>query len=85
MASALKGSVMRRFLIASALLCVAGAVAFWLLTIPRTIAAGDLPDYAGDPARGRYVFFAAGCASCHAAPGAKGCLLYTSPSPRDRS
>jgi mono/diheme cytochrome c family protein len=72
MASALKGSVMRRFLIASGLLCAAGAVVFWLLTIPQTFAADDLPDYGGGPAKGRYVFYQAGCASCHAAPGAKG-------------
>jgi mono/diheme cytochrome c family protein len=63
---------MRRFLIASCLLGAAGAIVFWLLTMPRTIAAGDLPDHGGDPARGEYVFHAAGCASCHAAPGAKG-------------
>ncbi len=63
---------MRRFLIASCLLGAAGAVVFWALTMPRTIAAGDLPGRDGDPARGAYVFHAAGCASCHAAPGAKG-------------
>ena len=63
---------MRKFLIASSLLGATGAVIFWLLTMPQTIAADDLPDYDGDPARGRYVFDASGCASCHAAPGAKG-------------
>ncbi|MHA1108979.1 MAG: c-type cytochrome [Alphaproteobacteria bacterium] len=63
---------MRKFLIASCLLGAAGAAVFWLLTMPRTIAAGDLPDHDGDPVRGEYVFHAAGCASCHAAPGAKG-------------
>lgn len=62
---------MRRFLIASALVCAAGAVAFWILTAPVTIAAGDLPDDGGDATKGRYVFYEAGCASCHAAPGAK--------------
>jgi mono/diheme cytochrome c family protein len=63
---------MRKLLIASCLLCAAGAVAFWLFTAPRTIAADDLPDYNGDPAKGRYMFHASGCAPCHAAPGAKG-------------
>jgi len=62
---------MRRLLIASSLLFVAGAFVFWLLTMPQTIAADDLPDHAGDPARGGYIFYASGCASCHAAPGAK--------------
>ncbi len=63
---------MRKFLIASGLLGAVGAMMFWVLTMPRTIASGDLPDYDADPARGRYVFHASGCASCHAAPGAKG-------------
>jgi mono/diheme cytochrome c family protein len=63
---------MRKLLIASCLIGVAGAFVFWLLTIPTTIAAADLPDHDGDPAKGRYVFHASGCASCHAAPGAKG-------------
>jgi mono/diheme cytochrome c family protein len=63
---------MRKLLIASCLLGATGAFFFWLLTIPNTIATDDLPDYAGDPARGSYVFYASGCASCHAAPGAKG-------------
>ena len=63
---------MRKFLIASCLLGVTGAAVFWLLTMPRTIAADDLPDHGGDLAKGEYIFHAAGCASCHAAPGAKG-------------
>jgi mono/diheme cytochrome c family protein len=63
---------MRRFLYASGLLCAAGAIGFWLLTIPRIIAADELPDHGGDPANGRYVFYEAGCGSCHAGPGAKG-------------
>lgn len=63
---------MRRWLIASGLACAAGVAFFWLLTVPRTLSDGDLPDYGGDPAKGRYVFYASGCASCHAAPGAKG-------------
>ena len=63
---------MRKFLIASCLLGAAGAVVFWVLTAPRTIAFADLPDHLADPEHGRYMFHAAGCASCHAAPGAKG-------------
>ena len=63
---------MRKLLIALCLLGALGLVAFWLLTAPQTIAAGNLPGDSGDPARGEYVFYASGCASCHAAPGAKG-------------
>jgi mono/diheme cytochrome c family protein len=63
---------MRRALIAAGLLLLAGAAAFWFITMPRTLSAADLAGHAADPAAGRSVFFAAGCASCHAAPGAKG-------------
>jgi len=63
---------MRRLVIALALAGLAAVAAFWFLTMPRTLAAADLPDHAGDPERGRSVFYAAGCRSCHAAPGAKG-------------
>ena len=54
------------------ILLVAGAAGFWFLSAPRTIPDGELAGAKGDPDKGRYVFFAAGCASCHAAPGAKG-------------
>jgi mono/diheme cytochrome c family protein len=51
-------------------LALIGAGAFWLLTIPRTLSASDLPDHAPDVEHGRYMFYAGGCASCHATPGA---------------
>jgi mono/diheme cytochrome c family protein len=63
---------MRRFLIGMAGLCLAAAATFWFVTMPRTFTAEDLPDYTGDAGRGQYIFYAAGCRSCHAAPGAKG-------------
>lgn len=49
-----------------------GLAVFWFASAPRTIAADQIPTDPGDPEKGRLVFFAAGCASCHAAPGAKG-------------
>ncbi|HUF86853.1 MAG TPA: cytochrome c [Thermohalobaculum sp.] len=63
---------MRRLLIAAALVLAAGAGGLWLLSGPRAMSAADLPDHAPDPGHGRYVFHAAGCNSCHAAPEAKG-------------
>ena len=63
---------MRWLLIAFLALVLLTGAGFWLLTAPETIAAEDLPDHKGDPARGEYVFYASGCNSCHAAPGAKG-------------
>jgi len=44
----------------------------WILTAPRTLAEADVPARAGDPGNGETVFWAAGCAACHAAPGAEG-------------
>lgn len=63
---------MRRLLIAAALVLAAGAGGFWLLTGPRAMGAADLPDHEADAEHGRYVFHAAGCNSCHAAPEAEG-------------
>ncbi len=63
---------MRWVLIAFLALVVLTGAGLWLVTAPETIAAEDLPDHKGDPAHGEWVFHAAGCNSCHAAPGAKG-------------
>ena len=57
--------------LAIALALIGGAV-FWFLTMPRTLAASDLPDHLPDAVNGAYMFAAGGCTSCHAAPGAKG-------------
>ena len=59
---------MRRFLIALAVLAVAGLAVFWLLTAPRMLSASDMPSHTPDVANGEQVFLAGGCASCHAAP-----------------
>jgi len=48
------------------------AAAFWLLTAPQPLDAAVLPDKPGDAAKGERLFWAGGCASCHAAPGASG-------------
>lgn len=61
-----------RVLIAGLAAILVAAGAFWWLSAPRTLAAGELPDGPGDTARGERIFWAAGCASCHAAPGATG-------------
>lgn len=66
---------MRRILILLVALAVAGAIVFWLATAPVTTAASDLPDHAPDVANGETLFWAGGCASCHAAPGASGDAL----------
>lgn len=64
---------MLRYLIRIGL--VAGLIgfgAFWYLTMPQQLSAGELPAYAPDPEQGAYIFAAGGCSSCHAAEKAKG-------------
>jgi mono/diheme cytochrome c family protein len=58
----------RRIVRISAALAAALVIAAWWLTSPQTIAAGDLPDHDPDPVAGELVFWAGGCASCHATP-----------------
>lgn len=48
-----------------------GAGVFWVVTIPRTADPAVLAGLQGDAQRGRAVFTAAGCGSCHAAKDAK--------------
>ena len=62
--------MIRKLIVIVIVLAITGFGAFWLLTAPRTFAAADLPDHAPDVANGEYMFWAGGCASCHAAPGA---------------
>ena len=62
---------MRLLTILLAALALAAA-AFFLLTQPRRLPATAIAAQAGDPVRGQRIFWAGGCASCHAAAGAKG-------------
>ena len=47
---------------------VFGLFAGWWITRPQTIAATDLPEHQPDAAAGERIFWAGGCASCHASP-----------------
>lgn len=49
-----------------------GAVGLWFLARPSTLAEAEVAGLTGDAAKGELVFWAAGCASCHMAEGAKG-------------
>ncbi|ERM00072.1 hypothetical protein Q644_07230 [Brucella intermedia 229E] len=52
---------------------VLGAATFWILTTPQKVSQTVLDAMEpGDPVKGEQVFWAGGCASCHAAPGATG-------------
>ena len=63
---------MRWLLIGLAALALPTAAGVWLSSAPETIAAEDLPRHRADAGRGEYVFYAAGCNSCHAAKAAEG-------------
>lgn len=60
---------MRVLLIAAVVLAAAGAVAFYTLTQPAVIRPGALAPRTADLANGQTMFYAGGCASCHATPG----------------
>lgn len=49
---------------------VIGGAVFWVVTMPKTVDAAAFAGITADAARGEAVFTAAGCASCHTAPGA---------------
>ncbi len=55
---------------AALVLPAVAAIALWFLTAPTFVKFGPLGD--PDLARGEEMFWAGGCTSCHAAPGAKG-------------
>ena len=64
---------MRKLAVVAVLLAMAGGLAFWFLTAPNRLPNQRLAAFGeGDAARGEQVFWAGGCTSCHAAPGATG-------------
>jgi mono/diheme cytochrome c family protein len=62
---------MRRALVVLVALTLLGGLAAWQLSTPQGMSATEDRDVGvpGDPDRGRLVFYAGGCASCHATPG----------------
>lgn len=62
---------MKRLLTLLVFLGLAGAVVAWFLSAPKPLyAAGDASlDQGGDAERGKLVFYAGGCPSCHMTPG----------------
>lgn len=68
--------MIRRILAFLVALAVMGAAIGWFLTAPSRLDAATLRAFPeGDAERGEQVFWAAGCASCHARPQAEGDAL----------
>ncbi len=63
---------MRKLTIRLIAIGLLGLFAFWKLTAPKTLPEAAIADLLGDAVNGEQVFWAAGCASCHAAPEAEG-------------
>ena len=63
---------MRRLLGGLVGLAVLGLAVFWFVTAPQPRDMGAFAGLTGDSGNGERIFWATGCASCHAAPGAKG-------------
>ncbi|MEZ5779637.1 MAG: cytochrome c [Paracoccaceae bacterium] len=63
---------MRRVLLYLLLIAVAGLAAAYMVVRPRPLPADALSGLAGDAVRGEQVFWAGGCASCHADEKAEG-------------
>jgi mono/diheme cytochrome c family protein len=60
--------MIRKVLLWAAAAAVLGLAAFWILTIPATVPDSALVAHTPDLANGREMYFAGGCASCHAVP-----------------
>jgi mono/diheme cytochrome c family protein len=59
---------MRKLILSVIVVAIVGFAAIWFLTAPQTVSASALKPHAPNLDNGRTVFFAGGCASCHAVP-----------------
>jgi mono/diheme cytochrome c family protein len=60
---------MRRIVIVILILAALSAGVFWVVTAPKTFDAAALGTHAINAENGKTMFFAGGCAACHAIPG----------------
>jgi mono/diheme cytochrome c family protein len=61
--------MLRKLFILAVVAAVIGLFVFWGLTIPATVPASALPQRQPNLENGQTMFYAGGCASCHATPG----------------
>src|SRR5215470_11073543 len=60
--------MLRKLVMLVVILAVIGAAAFWFITMPETVSADALGPYTPNLENGKTLFYAGGCASCHATP-----------------
>jgi mono/diheme cytochrome c family protein len=60
--------VLRKLIVLAAVAAAVGLGVFWFVTIPATVPASALGPHTPNLVNGRTMFFAGGCASCHATP-----------------
>jgi mono/diheme cytochrome c family protein len=60
--------MLRKLAILVVLLAAIGLAVFWFVTIPATVAASALGPHTPNLENGKTMFYAGGCASCHATP-----------------
>ena len=60
--------MLRKLVILVVVLAVIGAAAFWFITMPATVSASALGPHTPNLENGKTMFYAGGCASCHATP-----------------
>ena len=60
--------IVRKVAIALLVLAAVGAAVFWFVTRPSVVSASALGPHTANLDNGRTMFYAGGCASCHATP-----------------
>ncbi len=60
--------MLRKLVLLAVIAAVVGLAVFWFITIPATVPSNALGPHTANLANGKVLFFAGGCASCHATP-----------------
>jgi mono/diheme cytochrome c family protein len=60
--------MLRKLIILAVITAIVGLGAFWILTMPKSVPASALGPHTADLGNGRTMFYAGGCAGCHATP-----------------
>src|SRR5262249_61424088 len=63
-----RAPMLRKLVILVIVLAVIGVAAFWIITMPASGSASALPSYTPNLENGKTMFYAGGCAACHATP-----------------